>query len=84
MRYHDNTDYFDDPYQGIPLLGYGKIFEKMLTHPKIHVHLNTDFFDVRHLIPKDALLIYTGVPSIISLITSMANSLGATWILKWK
>lgn len=60
VRYHDNTDYFDDPYQGIPLLGYGKIFEKMLTHPKIHVHLNTDFFDVRHLIPKDALLIYTG------------------------
>ena len=60
VRYHNNTDYFDDPYQGIPLLGYGKIFEKMLSHSKIHVYLNTDFFDVRHLIPKEAKIIYNG------------------------
>jgi len=60
VRYHDNTDYFDDPYQGIPLCGYGKLFEKILKNPKIHLHLKTDFFAVRNLIPKDVIVIYTG------------------------
>ena len=54
VRHNYNTDYFNDPYQGIPLEGYGKLFEKLLDHPKIHTFLNTDYFDVRDVIPDSA------------------------------
>ena len=32
-----STDYFDDPYQGIPLEGYNRLFERMLDHPNVTV-----------------------------------------------
>lgn len=35
--------YFQSKYQGIPLEGYTKMFEKMLDHPNITVKLNTPF-----------------------------------------
>jgi len=35
-----STDYFDDPYQGIPLEGYNELFRKMLDHPNITVRCN--------------------------------------------
>ena len=38
-----STDYFDDPYQGIPLDGYNKMFERMLDHENISVECNVDF-----------------------------------------
>ena len=38
--------YFQDTYQGLPLHGYTKVFEKMLSHPKIHLLLNTDYKEV--------------------------------------
>lgn len=38
--------YFQDKYQGIPLKGYHKIFEKMLRNPNIKFMLNTDFKEV--------------------------------------
>ena len=34
--------YFQDKYQGMPLEGYTKMFERMLDHPNIEVLLNTD------------------------------------------
>ena len=39
LKVRDNysTDYFDDKYQGIPLDGYNKMFERMLDHPHIMV-----------------------------------------------
>ena len=61
MRHNYNTDYFNDPYQGIPLEGYGKLFEKLLDHPKIHTFLNTDYFDVRDVIPDSAEIVWTGM-----------------------
>ena len=33
---NDNR-YFQDKYQGLPLHGYTKVFERMLAHPKIHL-----------------------------------------------
>jgi UDP-galactopyranose mutase len=60
VRYNENIDYFDDPYQGIPLLGYGKIFEKMLTHPLIEIQLGVDFFDLKNKIPSTSTVIYSG------------------------
>lgn len=60
MRFGYKSDYFDDPRQGIPLGGYGKLFEKLLDHPNIDVCLNADFFEVRNLVPETCTVIYTG------------------------
>ena len=38
-----STDYFDDPYQGIPVDGYNAMFERMLDHPNIVVECNREF-----------------------------------------
>jgi len=60
VRFNYKSDYFDDPWQGLPIEGYGQLFEKMLTHRNIDVYTNTDFFNIRHLIPRDCCVIYTG------------------------
>jgi len=60
IRFNFSSDYFDDPYQGIPSQGYGKIFERMLASPEIEVMLDTDYFDIRDQVPKGALVIYSG------------------------
>jgi len=51
--------YFQDKYQGIPKLGYTKMFEKMINHPNIHILLNTDYKDIIDFIKFDK-LIFTG------------------------
>ncbi len=60
VRENFNVDYFDDLHQGIPTNGYGKLFEKMLDHPNIEVKTDVDFFEIRHLLPSDALTVYSG------------------------
>lgn len=45
LRFTYNNNYFNDRYQGIPIGGYTKIIEKMLSSDLIDVKLNTDFFD---------------------------------------
>jgi UDP-galactopyranose mutase len=60
VRYTYNDRYFDDTYEGIPLEGYSGIFSKMLSHPKIHLRLNSDFFELRNQLAPDCLVIYTG------------------------
>lgn len=37
----EDDRYFQDKYQGLPKLGYHKLFEKMLQHPNIEIRLNT-------------------------------------------
>ena len=56
-----NTEYYphNKKYQGIPVDGYTPIFEKMLSHENITVHLNTRWEDMRGLI-KNELVVYTG------------------------
>jgi UDP-galactopyranose mutase len=56
--YDDN--YFFDRWQGIPEKGYTHLFERLLANRKIRVLLNTDFFSIRHLLKKDACLVYSG------------------------
>lgn len=51
--------YFQDKLQQMPLQGYTRMFERMLDHPNIKVMLNTDFREVRALLPYDR-LIYSG------------------------
>ncbi|SPF44278.1 UDP-galactopyranose mutase [Candidatus Desulfosporosinus infrequens] len=65
---NDNR-YFQDTYQGIPAKGYTSLFEHMLNHPNIELHLNSDarrrlrlesgevFFDG---CPFNGTVIYTG------------------------
>jgi len=59
IRYTYNNNYFDDLYQGIPIGGYNKIFEKLLDG--IDVELNCSFLDDREKYSKLAnRIIYTG------------------------
>ena len=61
IRYNYNDNYFDDKFQGIPIGGYGKLFENMLDHKNITIHLNTPFDEkLRNLKNKYDLIIFTG------------------------
>jgi UDP-galactopyranose mutase len=60
FRFSYKSDYFEDPWQGIPLEGYGALFKRLLDSPKIDVLLNTDYFAIRDRIPADCMVIYTG------------------------
>lgn len=55
------NDYFSDPYQGIPIGGYTKLFEGMLNNKNIDLSLNTSYQDIKKDIKEDDLLIYTGM-----------------------
>ncbi len=58
-RSNRDDRYFTDCYQGMPLHGYSRLFEKMLDHPNIKVMLNTDYKEIEDIIPYDK-MIYTG------------------------
>jgi UDP-galactopyranose mutase len=60
VRFNFVRDYFNDKYMGLPIDGYFRVFERMIDNPNIEVLTNTDFFEVRHEIPKSSLLIYSG------------------------
>lgn len=56
-----NTDdrYFSDTYQVMPAGGYTRMFERMLQHPNIKVMLQTEWHEIREMIPFRR-VIYTG------------------------
>ncbi len=56
-----NTDdrYFTDSYQAMPLHGFTRMFENMLSHPNIKIMLNTDYREILRIIPHRK-IIYTG------------------------
>jgi UDP-galactopyranose mutase len=58
-RNNRDDRYFTDTFQGMPLYGYTKMFENMLTHPNIKVMLNTDYKEIQNVIPYRE-MIYTG------------------------
>jgi UDP-galactopyranose mutase len=58
-RTNCDNRYFTDTYQAMPEGGYTKMFEQMITHPNIHLMLNTDFREVQNEL-KYRKLIYTG------------------------
>lgn len=58
-RTNRDDRYFTDTYQAMPLHGYTRMFERMLSHPNIKIMLNTDYRDVINLIPYNE-MIYTG------------------------
>jgi len=58
-RNNRDDRYFTDKYQGMPLQGYTRMFENMLSHPNIKVMLNTDYKEIEDMIPYRE-MIYTG------------------------
>lgn len=58
-RNNRDNRYFTDTYQAMPLYGYTKMFENMLSHPNIKVMLNTDYKEIEKMIPYNE-MIYTG------------------------
>jgi len=65
VRYNYDNRYFNDTYEGLPVDGYTAWLEKMASHDRIEVRLNTDFFDTSQEINKDNVVgnvpvVYTG------------------------
>lgn len=58
-RTNRDDRYFTDIYQAMPLHGYTKMFQEMLSHPNIKIMLNTDYKEVMDFIPYQH-MIYTG------------------------
>jgi UDP-galactopyranose mutase len=59
VRTNRDDRYFTDTYQAMPLHGYTRMFERMLTHPNIKIMLNTDYREIEQVIPYGE-MIYTG------------------------
>jgi UDP-galactopyranose mutase len=58
-RTNRDDRYFGDSFQCMPAHGYTRMFERMLDHPNIKILLQTDYRDIRNLIPHRR-LIFTG------------------------
>lgn len=59
VRFNTDDRYFTDKYQGLPVDGYTRLFERILAHKNITLMLNTDYKDIIDDIKFDR-LIYTG------------------------
>ena len=59
IRTNRDDRYFTDTYQAMPQHGYTRMFERMLDHPHIKLLLNTDYQEIREIIPYRE-MIYTG------------------------
>ncbi len=59
LRFTFDNNYFDDPWQGIPVGGYNCIFEKCFEG--CEVRLNCDFMENRHLESLAGHTIFTGM-----------------------
>lgn len=60
VRFTFDAAYFSDTFEGLPLEGYTRVFERMLASPRIRVFLGTDYFAARGTIRPEALTVYTG------------------------
>lgn len=58
-RTNRDDRYFTDSFQAMPLEGYTRMFERMVTHPNITLRLGVDYRQVRHQVPHRR-LIWTG------------------------
>lgn len=59
VRVSRDNRYFQDTYQAMPKAGYTPLFRRMLSHPRIHVLLKTDWKEVEESVRFDR-LIFTG------------------------
>jgi UDP-galactopyranose mutase len=59
IRMNSDKRYFTDPWQGLPVGGFTKVFERMLNHKNIHLALNTDYKDAMQSV-RYRKLVFTG------------------------
>jgi UDP-galactopyranose mutase len=59
VRTNNDDRYFTDTYQSMPLHGYTRMFERMLSHPNIKILLNTDYRDILNEVSFRE-MVYTG------------------------
>jgi len=59
IRTNRDDRYLSEKFQALPKNGYTSIFQKMLSHPRIEVRLNTDYREVRKHV-RFGHLIFTG------------------------
>ncbi len=59
VRTNRDDRYFTDTYQVMPLHGYTRMFERMLSHPNIKIMLNADYREVESMVPHGT-VIFTG------------------------
>jgi UDP-galactopyranose mutase len=60
VRFTFNSRYFSDRFEGLPAIGYGKMFGEMVRSERIQVFTGVDYFDVAGLIPQHKPIVYTG------------------------
>ena len=60
VRHDYNIRYFSDTFEGIPLQGYGAVFDRLLANPLISLRLNIDWRDLRESVSPETLVIYSG------------------------
>jgi UDP-galactopyranose mutase len=58
-RTNRDDRYFSDEYQFMPKHGYTRMFERMLDHPNINIMVQTDYKDIKDLVPHRR-VIFTG------------------------
>lgn len=58
-RTNRDDRYFTDVYQAMPKHGFTRMFANMLDHPNIRILLNTDYREVKDILPYRE-MIYTG------------------------
>lgn len=58
-RCNRDNRYFTDAFQCMPLHGYTRMFERILSHPNIEIRLNCDFDQICREVDYDH-LVYTG------------------------
>jgi UDP-galactopyranose mutase len=59
VRTNRDDRYFTDTYQAMPLHGYTRMFERMVSHPNIKIMLNTDYHEIERSVLYDE-VIFTG------------------------
>ena len=70
VRLNYNDFYFSDQFEGIPLEGYARLFQRMLDHPKITIMTQCDYFAIAKEISPNAAIVYTGPVDAYSAIVS--------------
>lgn len=58
VRFSYTSDYFDDPWQGIPIGGYHSLFSRLLTG--IPAFLRVDFLKMDKRVGGNTIVVYTG------------------------
>src|SRR5262249_61278144 len=59
VRTNRDDRYFTDTYQAMPLHGYTRMFENMLDHKNIKILINTDYREIKKIIPFRE-MVYSG------------------------